>query len=64
MSRHRDNVSGYIDLEAQFGKLLLGLAARGESYSDFGETGTGKFSARYDLADSFALRPCSSSSIR
>ncbi|VWX47285.1 TonB-dependent siderophore receptor [Novosphingobium sp. 9U] len=64
LSRHRDNVSGYIDLEAQLGKLLLGLAARGESYSDFGETGTGKFSARYDLTDSFALRGTVSTGFR
>jgi iron complex outermembrane receptor protein len=64
VSQHRDNVSGYIDLEGQFGKLLLGLAARGESYSDFGETGTGKFSARYDLADSFALRGTVSTGFR
>jgi iron complex outermembrane receptor protein len=64
LSRHRDNVSGYVDLEAQLGKLLLGLAARGESYSDFGETGTGKFSARYDLTDSFALRGTVSTGFR
>jgi iron complex outermembrane receptor protein len=64
VSRHRDNVSGYVDLEAQLGKLLLGLAARGESYSDFGETGTGKFSARYDLADSFAVRGTVSTGFR
>jgi iron complex outermembrane receptor protein len=64
LSRHRDNVSAYIDLEAQVGKLLLGLAARGESYSDFGETGTGKFSARYDLTDSFALRGTVSTGFR
>ncbi|KTR82925.1 TonB-dependent receptor [Novosphingobium barchaimii] len=64
LSRHRDNVSAYVDLEAQVGKLLLGLAARGESYSDFGETATGKFSARYDLTDSFALRGTVSTGFR
>ncbi|MGJ0239609.1 TonB-dependent receptor plug domain-containing protein [Novosphingobium fluoreni] len=64
LSRHRDNVSAYLDLEAQLGKLLLGLAARGESYSDFGETATGKFSARYDLTDSFALRGTVSTGFR
>nr|WP_052505881.1 TonB-dependent receptor [Novosphingobium sp. P6W]KIS30735.1 TonB-dependent receptor [Novosphingobium sp. P6W] len=64
IDRHRDNVSGYIDLEAQLGELLIGLAARGESYSDFGETGTGKVSARYDLTDSFALRATASTGFR
>ncbi|RYE69965.1 MAG: TonB-dependent receptor [Rhizobiaceae bacterium] len=64
LTRHRDNVSGYIDLEAQLGKLILGVAARGESYSDFGETATGKFSARYDVSDTFALRGTVSNGFR
>lgn len=64
LSRHRDNVSGYIDLETQLGKLLLGIAARGESYSDFGETGTGKVSARYDISDGFAVRGTASTGFR
>lgn len=64
IKQHRDNVSGYIDLEAQLGRLLVGVAARGESYSDFGETATGKFSARYDVTDGFALRGTVSSGFR
>jgi len=63
-SRSRDNVSGYLDLEAQFGRLLLGVAARGESYSDFGETANGKFSARYDVSDALALRGTVSTGFR
>ncbi|KHL25501.1 TonB-dependent receptor [Croceibacterium mercuriale] len=60
----RDNVSAYLDLEAQLGRLLIGVAARGESYSDFGETATGKVSARYDFTDSFALRGAASTGFR
>lgn len=64
LNRSRDNVSGYIDVEVQLGQLLLGVAARGESYSDFGETATGKFSARYDFSDAFALRGAVSTGFR
>lgn len=62
---HRDNVSGYIDLEAKpSDKLTLGVAGRGESYSDFGETATGKISARYEFAPWFALRGTASTGFR
>ncbi|MDB5723550.1 MAG: TonB-dependent receptor [Novosphingobium sp.] len=64
LTRHRDNVSAYLDLELKTGRLLLGLAGRGESYSDFGETATGKFSARYDLTDSLAFRGTISTGFR
>lgn len=37
-------------------KLLIDATVRGEHYSDFGWTGTGKVSARYDFSDAFALR--------
>ena len=53
---HRDNVSGYLDLEGKFSALSVGLAGRLEHYSDFGWTGTGKVSARFDISPSFALR--------
>lgn len=47
----------YLDAESQVTKrLLLGAAARFEKYSDFGATTTGKFSARFDATDSFAVR--------
>jgi iron complex outermembrane recepter protein len=65
ISRHREAVSAYVDLEAQVTeKLLLGLAGRGEHYSDFGTTGTGKFSARYDFSPHFALRGTASTGFR
>ncbi|MBW4331941.1 TonB-dependent receptor [Stakelama sp. CBK3Z-3] len=53
---HRDNVSGYLDLEGRFGPVSVGAAGRVEHYSDFGTTANGKLSARWDLSPSFALR--------
>ncbi len=65
VDRHRRNGSVYVDLEAQVtDKLLVGLAGRGEDYSDFGTTGTGKISARYDFAPWFALRGTASTGFR
>ena len=57
IKRHRQNGSIYLDLEAQVtDKFLVGIAGRGEDYSDFGTTGTGKVSLRYDFTPWFALR--------
>ena len=65
IERSRKNVSGYIDLEAQVtDKLLIGLAGRGEHYTDFGDTATGKVSLRYDFAPWFALRGTASTGFR
>lgn len=53
----RTAVGAYIDLEANVtDQFLLSGAVRAESYSDFGETVTGKIAARYDFNDVFALR--------
>jgi iron complex outermembrane receptor protein len=53
----RTAVGVYVDVETNVtDALLLSAAVRGEDYSDFGETLTGKFAARYDFTDSFALR--------
>ena len=53
----RTAVGVYIDLEANItDALLMSAAVRAEDYSDFGETVTGKLSARYDFSDMFALR--------
>lgn len=65
VDRHRGNGSIYLDLEAQVtDKLLVGLAGRGEDYSDFGATGTGKASLRYDFTRWFALRGAVSTGFR
>ncbi|QNQ09774.1 TonB-dependent receptor plug domain-containing protein [Sphingomonas alpina] len=62
---HRDNVSGYLDIEAKPNdRLTLGVAVRGESYSDFGETATGKLSARYEFAPWLAVRGTASTGFR
>lgn len=53
----RTAVGIYLDLEANItNELLVSAALRGESYSDFGETATGKIAARYDFNDTFGLR--------
>jgi iron complex outermembrane receptor protein len=65
VDRSRRNGSIYADVEAQVtDKLLLGVAGRGEQYSDFGSTATGKLSARYDFAPWFALRGTASTGFR
>ena len=53
----RRNWAFYLDAESQVSeRVLLGAATRYEKYSDFGSTVTGKFSARFDASDSFAVR--------
>lgn len=65
IERGRRSGSIYADVEAQVTeRLLVGLAGRGEHYSDFGSTATGKLSARYDVTDWFALRGTASTGFR
>jgi iron complex outermembrane recepter protein len=53
----RTSIGVYADFEANLtDNLLASVAVRGESYSDFGETVTGKLALRYDFTDNFALR--------
>ena len=53
----RSAIGAYVDLEANLtDALLVSGAIRGESYSDFGQTLTGKLAARYDFNDNFAIR--------
>ncbi len=57
LEEDRTAVGVYLDLEANVtDAFLVSGAVRGESYSDFGETLTGKLAARYDFNDVFALR--------
>ncbi|MFP4519954.1 MAG: TonB-dependent receptor plug domain-containing protein [Oceanicaulis sp.] len=61
----RDSIGVYLDLEADItDRLLLSGAVRGESYSDFGETVTGKIAARFEVTDQFALRGAVSNGFR
>lgn len=53
----RHNYSVYAGLEGDLTeKLSAGIAARYENYSDFGDTTTGKITARYAFTDAVALR--------
>ncbi|WP_144898850.1 TonB-dependent receptor plug domain-containing protein [Luteimonas cucumeris] len=53
----RHNIAVYLDAESRLTeKFLLGAALRFEDYSDFGNTSTGKLSARYDASERFAIR--------
>lgn len=55
----------YADMESQItSRLKLGMAARYEDYSGFGETITGKVSARYALGNGAALRATVSTGFR
>ncbi|MBU6319693.1 MAG: TonB-dependent receptor [Alphaproteobacteria bacterium] len=57
LEESRTAVGVYVDLEANVtANLLVSGAVRAESYSDFGETVTGKLAGRYDFSDAFALR--------
>lgn len=61
----RHNVAGYVELDAELvDGLTTTAAARYEHYSDFGSTLTGKFAARYEFTDGFALRGSISNGFR
>ncbi|MET0322935.1 MAG: TonB-dependent receptor, partial [Duganella sp.] len=61
----RDNFAAYADVEIPLtDKLRVEGAVRFEDYSDFGDTQTGKLSARYDFTPSFALRGSVSTGFR
>lgn len=60
----RNSEAIYADFEAEKGKLLLGVAARFENFSDFGSTINGKISARYQITDAIAIRGAASTGFR
>ncbi len=61
----RVNFGAYVDLENNLtDEFLVGVAGRFENYDDFGSTVTGKVSARYELAEGFALRGAASTGFR
>ncbi len=65
VSESRNNVAGYLDLEANVTKqLVLGAAARAEHYSDFGGTGDYKVSGRFEPAPGLAFRAAYSTGFR
>jgi iron complex outermembrane recepter protein len=63
----RNITAGYLDLELNVGKLLLGLAGRFESYKEAKVTynGTGfKFTGRYEISKGMAIRGSVSTGFR
>ncbi|MCX7283790.1 MAG: TonB-dependent receptor [Novosphingobium sp.] len=61
----RNNYSGYLDLEATVVPGLdIGLAGRYDYFDDFGDTVNGKFSARWEINDMFAVRGAASTGFR
>ena len=61
----RTNVGIYADLEANLTeKLLANVAARFESYSDFGERVTGKLAVRYQPSERLTFRAAGSTGFR
>ena len=65
----RTNIAGYADFESYLSGqpgtgLLVGAAVRGEQYSDFGATVTGKATARYDVTQQVAVRAAGSTGFR
>ncbi len=62
---NRQSYSAYVSLEADFSdKFSAGVALRGEDYSDFGSTSSGKLSARYAFTDKVAVRGTVSTGFR
>ena len=66
---NRTNIAAYADFESYLSGqpgsgLLVGAAIRGEQYSDFGSTITGKATTRYDLSKQIALRAAGSTGFR
>lgn len=65
LSRERNSIAGYFDLEADFTKkFLLDFATRYENYSDFGSTLNFKAASRYKITDNFNLRAALSTGFR
>jgi iron complex outermembrane receptor protein len=61
----RSNIAGYVELDAEVADgFTATAAARYEHFSDFGSTLTGKFAARYEFVDGFALRGSISNGFR
>lgn len=61
----RDSVAGYVELDTDIAAgFSTTAAARYEHYSDFGDTLTAKFAARYEFARGFAVRGSVSNGFR
>ena len=57
ISRSRNSIAGYLDLEADVtDKWVVAIAGRFEDYSDFGSTANYKIATRYKVADNVNIR--------
>jgi iron complex outermembrane receptor protein len=64
-SNSRSNVGGYLDLETELSsKVLVNVAGRFESYSDFGQRITGKGAIRYQPSKQVVIRGAASTGFR
>jgi iron complex outermembrane receptor protein len=65
LSKFRNSMAAYLDLEADFtDKLLMTGAIRYENYSDFGGTLNFKVASRYKVSENFNLRGAVSTGFR
>ncbi len=65
VSANRTNYAGYIDLALKpIENLSVDVAGRYETYSDFGDTKTGKVTMRYDVSPTIAVRGTLSNGFR
>jgi iron complex outermembrane receptor protein len=65
VDEQRHSIGLYTDVEADITKkFLVGIAARYENYSDFGNTINGKLSSRYKITDNFFVRGSLSTGFR
>jgi iron complex outermembrane receptor protein len=64
-NKNRNSLAGYIDIETDLTpRLKLATALRGERFSDFGSTVTGKIAASFKATDQFLLRGSTSTGFR
>jgi iron complex outermembrane receptor protein len=65
VDKDRESTAAYLDLEFQFSpEFMVGTAVRGEDYSDFGSTLTGKLVMSYRPSSQFQIRASGSTGFR
>lgn len=65
LSKYRNSVAVYLDLEADFSdKFMMSTAFRFENYSDFGSTLNYKIASLYKVSDNFNVRGAVSTGFR
>jgi iron complex outermembrane receptor protein len=65
VNRSRTSIAGYAGLETEItDRFLIDVGGRYESYTDFGNTLTGKVATRYEVVPNVALRAAASTGFR